>query len=48
MASAWSASLNGGLGAEPPAAGPETAPGEGSRGKLKVFHLFSYSKGANS
>jgi len=33
MASAWSASLNGGLGAEPPAGSRGRAPGGGSGGE---------------
>jgi len=42
MASARSASLNWGLGAEPPAGSSGRAPGGGSGGKLKAFfYIFT-------
>ena len=48
MASARSASLNGGLGADPPAGSRGRAPGGGSGGetplKLKAFCQFSFKK----
>jgi len=52
MASAWSASLNRVLGAEPPAGSRGRAHGGGSGGeaplKLKAFFTFLYKKVAES
>ena len=49
MASARSASLNGGLGAEPPAGSRGRAPGGGSGGEeAESFFTFLYKKVAKS